>query len=164
MAKVLIKAGAEIDVPTRDEVAEDLARAVRDEIGGWQAAERTRARGIKHIRIAGIGAQPAAQTLYIPNGPASGYKWSLRLLSVQISAADTCLAYITSSAPSAGSTPLRLISAFGTSNANQVATFAKGQVMLDSDESVYLSCAAHNINAWFMSAWEAISEMEYRLL
>lgn len=156
MAEVAIHAGAKFQTATPDEV--------RTIVAAESAAERQRARGVKHIRIAGIGAQPAAQTLYILTGPASGYIWSLRLLSVQISAADTCLAYIASSAPSAGATPQRLITPFGTSNANQYDKFAKGQVMLYPDESVYLSCAAHTINAFFMTAWEAPAEMEYKLL
>lgn len=156
MAEVAIHVGAKFQTATPDEV--------RQIVQAETAAERQRARGIKAIRVAGIGTQPAAQTLYIPNGPASGYIWTLRLLSVQISAADTCIAYIASSAPSAGATPQRMITPFGTSNANQYDKFAKGQVMLYPDESIYLSCAAHTINAWFMIAWEAPGEMEYKLL
>jgi hypothetical protein len=161
LVKVLIKAGAEIDVPTRAEVAEDIDKAWRGYMADHQLA---RARGTKFIRLSGIGPVPAAQTLYLANGPEVGYIWALRLLSVQLAAADTVLAYVTSSAPSAGSTPQRLIANMSTSNANQVSLFATAQAMIYGGESVYLSAAAHNIVAWHLAAWEVPSEMEYKLL
>jgi hypothetical protein len=159
--KVLIKAGAEIDVPTRDEVRQDIHSAWREQAAD---AERARARGVKYIRLSAPGPSPAAQTLYIANGPEVGYIWALRLLSVQLSAADTVLAYVTSSAPSTGSTPQRLIANFSTSGANQVGTFPTAAAMLYGGESVYLSAAAHNITAFHLTAWEVPAEMEWKLL
>lgn len=163
LVKTVIKAGAVLDVPNTAEMT-DIARQVWREHASEDVAERTRARGIKYIRVSGIGPTPAAQTFYIPNGPEEGYIWALRILSVQLAAADTLLSYITSSAPQAGATPQRLLSPFGTSNANQVALFATAQAMLYGGESVYLSAAAHNITAFYMGAWQVPTEMEWKLL
>lgn len=157
--KVLIKAGAEIDVPTRDEVRQDIHSAWSD----YQAQLREKARGIKPIRIARPGPSPAAGTLFVTDAaPESGYLWNLKLISVQLAAAGTLLTYIASSAPSAGSTPLRLIANNTTSNANQVVTFSSSQVILYPDEGVYLS-ATQNISAVFLAAAEVPAEMFYKI-
>jgi hypothetical protein len=161
MARTPIRAGSVIDVPSRDEVREDIGHGIRDH---FLMQEATRARGIKYIRLSGPGPSPAAQTFYVQSGPASGYIWALRMLSVQLSAADTVLAYVTSSAPSTSSTPQRLIANMSTSSANQVSLFATAQAMLYADESVYLSPAAHNITAYYLAAWEVPAEMEWKLL
>jgi hypothetical protein len=158
--KVLIKAGAEIDVPTRAEVAEDIHSA-------WRASEAhhemERARGLKWIRASQPGPLPLASTLFLPTGPDTGYLWTAMLLSVQLASAGTVLAYVTSAAPSTSSTPLRLIWNASTSSANQVTTFGRGAVMLNQAESVYLS-ATQNITAWLLAGWEVPSEMAWKLL
>jgi len=157
--KVLIKAGAEIDVPTRSEVREDIHGAWRD----YQAELRQKARGIKPIRIARPGPVTAASTLFLTDAaPESGYLWNLKLVSVQLAAAGTLLTYIASSAPSTSSTPLRLIANNLTSNANQVVTFSSSQVILYPDEGLYLS-ATQNINAVFLTAAEVPAEMFYKI-
>jgi hypothetical protein len=152
VARTLIAGGQYIDVPTLDEIRAEV-----------DAAERTRLRGVKAVRVSGPGPSPAAGTLYILNGPGSGYIWSLRLISAQLASAGTVLAYISSSAPSAGATPQRLIANLSTSGTGQVATFGKAQAMLYADESVYLS-ATQNITAFFLAAWEVPAEMEAKLL
>ena len=153
--KVLIKAGAEIDVPTRSEVREDIHGAWRD----YQAELRAKARGIKPIRIARPGPAPAAGTLFLTDAaPESGYLWNLKLVGVQLAAAGTLLTYIASSAPGTGATPLRLIANNLTSNANQVASWSSSQVILYPDEGLYLA-ATQNITAVFVTAAEVPAEM-----
>jgi hypothetical protein len=158
--KVLIKAGAEIDVPTRAEVAEDIHAAWRDH---FDAQQRARARGIKAIRFSAPGPVPAVSTLFLPDGPNTGYIWVLRLMSVQLASAGTVLAYITSAAPATSATPQRLIANYSTSSTSQVTTFPSGAAMIYPAESVYLS-ATTNIAAYFLAMWEVPAEMEYRLL
>jgi hypothetical protein len=153
VAQTVIRSGQVLDYASMAEIRAEM-----------DLRERQLGRGIKYIRLSGPGPSPAAQTLYIANGPEVGYIWALRLLSVQVSSADTLIAYVTSSAPSTGLTPQRLISTFGASNLNQVATFGTAQAMLYGGEGVYLSAAAHDITAWHLTAWEVPSEMEWKLL
>lgn len=161
MAIVEIRAGAKVDLATRAEMTEDIRAAWRDQL---DAQERTVARGVKVIRISAPGPIPAAKTLYIANGPEPGYLWSVRLLSVQLAAADTVLAYITSSAPGTGATPQRLIANMSTSSANQVVTFTSASCLLNPAESIYLVAAAQNITAFFLAGWEVPAEMAYKIL
>ena len=158
--EVLIKAGAVINVPTRDEVRDDLHAGIKEQ---FDAIERSKARGVKVVRISSPGPSPAAQSVYTGLGPESGYIWALRLLSVQLASAGTALAYVTSSAPGTSATPQRLAANMSTSNANQVSLFAKGQLMLYPDEALWIN-ATQNITAWFMAGWEVPAEMEFKLL
>ncbi len=158
--EVMIKAGAKLETTTPAETEQIVGSAVR---GHFDAQERQRARGVKLIRASAPGPLPLASTLLIPNGPESGYIWSLRLLSVQLASAGTCLAYITSSAPGTSATPQRLVANFSTSSTSQVITFPTAAAMLYQSEGLYLS-ASQNITAWFLAGWEVPAEMEYKLL
>lgn len=157
--EVLIKAGAVVDVPTSGEVRQAIYDAAQE-----METQRLRAelRGIKPMRVSGP-VTPAALTYYIANGPEVGYVWSVQLLSVQMAAAGTVLAYVTSSAPSTGSTPQRLVANMSTSNANQVQPYAKNQCPVYPAESIYL-VATQNITAFYMSGWEVPAEMVGKLL
>ncbi len=154
MASFTIQGGAKVEIPQRDEIRDDMRGAIAER-------DRQHARGFKPMRVSGPGPSPAASTLYIAYGPESGYLWNLKLISVQLASAGTVLAYITSGAPGAGSTPQRLIANMSTSNVNQVVTFSSSQVMLLPDESVYLS-ATQNISAWFLAAAEVPAEMAWK--
>lgn len=161
MAKVAIKAGAEIETTTPAETREIIHWSVQQ---AEDARERERARGVKIIRVSGPGPAAAASTYYLKDAsPESGLCWSVRLLSVQLASAGTLLAYITSSAPLTGATPQRLLWNFSTSGTNQSATFPTASAMLYGDEGIYLS-ATQNISAFFVSAWQVPAEMEYKLL
>jgi hypothetical protein len=160
MAKVLIKAGAEIDVPTRDEVRADIHDGWHDYLS---AIERQRARGVKPVRIARPGPTPAAGTLFLTDAaPESGYLWNVKILSVQLASAGTVLAYIASSAPSTSGTPRTLIANMGASSANQVTTWSSSQLILYPDEGIYL-VATQNISAAFLAAAEVPAEMFYKI-
>jgi hypothetical protein len=158
--KVLIKAGAEIDVPTREEVRADIHSGWRDYL---TELERTKARGIKPIRIARPGPATAASTLFVVDAaPESGYLWNLKLVSVQLAAAGTGQLYVASSAPPTGVTPRSLIADLNTSKANQVASWSSSQMILYPDEGLYLSFT-QNINAVFVTAAEVPAEMYYKI-
>jgi hypothetical protein len=152
MARTVIKAGGVIDTPSMAELHQYFG-----------TRDRERGRGVKHIRISGLGATPAAGTLMIPNGPESGYIWAVRLLSAQLATSGTVVAYITSSSPATGATPQRLVFNGSTSSTSQVTTFPAAACMLYSGESIYLS-ATQNITAFFFAAWEVPTEMEWKLL
>ena len=152
MARTQIKAGGFIDTPSMAELHDYFS-----------TRDREKYRGVKHIRVSGLGASPAATALMIPNGPESGYIWSLRILSAQLATAGTLLAYITSSSPATGATPQRLVFNGSTSGTSQVTTFPSAACMLYPGEGIYLS-GSQNISAWFLAGWEVPAEMEGKLL
>jgi len=154
MPKVHIQGGLAVEIPNREEIRHDIT-SVMDQ------RERVRARGFKPIRVALPGPSPAAGTLYIP-GPESGYVWNLKLVSVQLASNGTCLAYISSSAPSASAVPLRLVANMNTaSTSNYVTTYSSSQVLLMPDEGIYLN-ASQNLNAVFLAAAEVPAEMVFK--
>jgi hypothetical protein len=160
MAKILIKAGAEIDIPTREELQHDIHGAVRDVMTAESERQRARARGFVPLRLTGpIGGKT---TFLLDAVPESGYVFNLKLLSVQLASAGTLLAYIASSAPATGATPSRLIANASTSNANQVMTWSSSQVLVYPDESIYL-VATQNMNVYFLIAAQVPAEMVYKV-
>ena len=87
--KVLIKAGAEIDVPTRSEVREDIHGAFRDYL---EAREREHLRGLKWIEKVIQGKCDGSGNITLPAqgdvvsmGPEVGWAWSVRRVSVGFS-------------------------------------------------------------------------------
>ena len=160
MALQLVRGGASLDIPTPDEVADVVDIRTRD---FWreqqaiaEARERERARTIKPVRAAGPSA--AATGSFFITGPDSGYMWNVKLISVQTDAADTVQAFIATAAPATGATPRSLISNFGASATSQVTTFSSDQILLNSDEGLWLKAAAHNITAYFITAIEVMAE------
>jgi len=160
MAQQMIRGGAPVDIPTPAEVADVVdvrARAfAREQQAIADARERDRVRTIKPVRAAGPSAAKAA-SFFIP-GPDSGYMWNVKLISVQVDAADTVQAFITTAAPATGATPRSLISNFGASATSQVITFSSDQILLNPDEGLWLTAAAHNITAYFITAVEVMAE------
>jgi hypothetical protein len=124
------------------------------------AQERIASRTLKWWSETGINM--VAGGLFIPL-PDQGYDWNLKLISMQLSGSTTAQAFIASSAPSAGSTPPRLISIFGATTASAlVEKFSSSQVYVRRGEGVWLLPAADTINAWFVTAEQAMSEMAYK--
>jgi hypothetical protein len=160
MAKIMIKAGAVIDVPTRDEVREDISAAVRDMAEIESERLRARARAFTPMRISGnIGNR---STFLLDATPESGYVWNLKLISVQLVGSGTCVAYISSSAPQTGATPQRLIGTGTVANsANQIMTWSSSQVLLFPDESIYLT-ATSNLLTYFITAMQVPAEMIFK--
>lgn len=158
MARVIIKAGAEIDLPTREEMAADIGTSLR-EIESERM--RARGRGFTPMRISGnIGGR---STFLLDATPESGYVWNLKLIALQLVGSGTCVAYIASSAPATGATPQRLIGTGTVANsANQVMTWSSSQVLVYPDESIYLT-ATSNMNTYFVTAMQMPAEMVYKV-
>jgi hypothetical protein len=160
MAKILIKAGAELDIPTRDELRGDIHGAVADVMAAESERQRARARGFLPIRLYG---QPGGKTTFLLDAvPESGYVFNVKLLSLQLASAGTVLVYIASSTPSTGSTPGRLVGNLSTSSANQVITWSSSQLLLFADEALYL-VATQAINVYFLIAMQVPAEMVYKV-
>lgn len=157
MARILIKAGAEIDVPTRDEVREDIHAAVRQVESDRQ---RQRARGVVPLRLS--GPITGSKTSYLLDAvPESGYVFNVKLLSVQLAVAGTVLVYISSSAPIGGATPMRLVANASTSSLNQVMTWSSSQLLVYPDESLYM-VGSQVMNVYFLTAFQVPAEMVYK--
>lgn len=80
--KVQIKAGAEIDIPTRGEIREDLT----DVVGVLGAELRADLRGVKWMRLPMLTGTVASSALTLGEGahvgPSQGYAWSLRRIVI----------------------------------------------------------------------------------
>lgn len=137
---------------SREDFLNDVAAA-------QERRERVNARTLKWWSEA--QANTAAGGIFVPL-PEAGYDWNLKLVSAQLSASATLQAFIASSAPSTGSTPLRLISNFGAAATSQVATWSSSQVYLRRSEGLWLLPSAGTINAWFVTAEQVMAEMAYK--
>jgi hypothetical protein len=154
--KVLIKAGAEIDVPTRDEVRADIHDAWRS----YEAErERIRARGVKWVRIAvNDPLVPHNETIY---GPEAGYVWKLSRFTATLSAADSIALYVGDSANN------RLIG-FTPSVTGQtlyVIGFSGPSEVLLGGETLYAATSGTGrFSQYYLSAWQVPEEMQWKLL
>ena len=165
MAKILIRAGAEIDVPTREEVREDIHAAVRDVAALENARERELARTMKRMEIL-VPVSPAANNIFIGqtvtanegNGPELGYIWSVRMVSITLSGTGTLTVYKSSS----NTDTRRPVFYSGTGQPVQVATWSSDQLRLRPGEGLYI-VGSTTLTYVFMSAWEVASEMEWKL-
>ncbi len=166
MAKVLIRAGAEIDVPTRAEVAEDLRSIWEEQREIESARERERLRTMKRVELF-IPVSPAANNVFIGqtvtanegNGPELGYIWSVRLVSITLSGTGTLTVYKSSSS---GDTR-RPVFYNGTGQPVQVALWSADQLRLRPGEGLYI-VGSTTLTAVFMSAWEIAAEREGELV
>jgi hypothetical protein len=160
MAQQMIRGGTPVDIPSTAEIGAEVDQRWRQFYDRQQAIadarERERARTIKPVRASGPSAAKAA-SFFIP-GPDSGYMWNVKLISVQLDSADTVQAFIATAAPGTGATPRSLISKFGASDTTQVVTFSSDQILLNPDEGLWLTAAAHSITAYFVTAIEVMAE------
>ena len=135
---------APLDVLTRVELEESLHK-------GFEAAERARVRGIDYMEVNGNG--NGATTVTIP-GPDSGYSWSVKIISVVISAGATVSAYLgenTLSAP--------IGQAVLTAAGAAIFTYTSNIVIVRDTRSVTLSTSAGGINAWKLLVKQVPGEM-----
>lgn len=156
--KVLIKAGAEVDIPTRAEMAEDMRATWRSEQEIENARQREAVRGFKYMRVV---SRPGANKAD-GGGPASGYAWSLMYVGAIMSAgSDLCvflgkLGDYTAAAGSPQNSNLPLLGAGGSGsgaaseNLNQV-TFGFRQQILYPDESITVVAQNSAANLLFVT-------------
>ncbi len=166
MAKVVIRAGAEIDVPTRAEVAEDLRSIWEEQRQIESARERERLRTMKRVELF-VPISPAANNIFIGqtitanegNGPELGYVWSVRMVSITLSGTGTLTVYKSSSS---GDTR-RPVWYSGTGQPVQVALWSSDQLRIRPGEGLYL-VGSTTLAGVFMSAWEIAAEREGELV
>ena len=166
MAKVLIRAGAALDVPTRAEVAEDLRSIWEEQRQIESARERERLRSMKRIELF-IPVSPAANNVFIGqtvtanegNGPELGYIWSVRMVSITLSGTGTLTVYKSSSSADTR----RPVWYAGTGQPVQVALWSSDQLRLRPGEGLYI-VGSTTLTAVFMSAWQVAAEREGELV
>jgi hypothetical protein len=134
MPKVALKANAEIDVLSKDELEDSLK-------GYFAAREAARLRGIKHLsRIPVLSGTIASNAILLPAsgdptqcGPHQGYAWSVRRLTIDglTTAADVVAIYRSSK------DAVNRVAQF--TGAAPVVTFNKGAFVLQPGDTI--ACA-----------------------
>jgi len=157
MPSVTLQGGMRLEIPNREEIRHDMTSVM-------DARERVRARSFKPVRILQPGS--GALTQFLGSfGPEQGYVWNLKLLSVQLAATGTLLAYLASSAPSTSATPGRLIGNFGNATGlGQVEKWSSSQVLMQPGEGIYLVATGSgaNLSQVFLTAAEVPAEMVFK--
>jgi hypothetical protein len=156
MTKILLKAGAEIDVPTRAEVREDIHDAWRSY---ESEREQVRARGVKWIRVAANDPlTPTKETIY---GPEPGYIWKLSRFSTTLTGADSVSLYIGDAVSNRliGFTPAV------TGQSVYVIGFTGPSELLLGGETLYaVTSGSYRFTNYYLSAWQVPEEMQWKLL
>lgn len=144
MTKTLLRAGVEIDIPSKDEIREQVDEALR---------MRVRERAKKRIELM-IPVQPAAATFYAP-GPAEGYVWSLKLVGVNLASAGNCTVY---KASSTGDTR-RPLGNQGNVATVQGFTWSADQARLRHGEGLYVTTST-TLTGLYLVSWQVPAELE----
>lgn len=162
--KVLIKAGAEIDVPTRDELREDIHGAVRVQ----SELERAWVRGVKPMRTS---APWGSGNAYVSPPVPQGYCWVLMLAGVTLGASDQLQVFVNSDNTTITNGQGNIIygpttnSAGATFPVSQAATFPKGAVVLFTGDTFSLKAVGgQQINRVFWAVIELPAERIGELL
>lgn len=172
MALAEIHGGARIDILNVAELEATLGTALGPEArqAWWQEAqdiaeerEIVKARGLKRIEMM-LPLTSNPTTTFIANTvPEEGNVWSLKLVSVILGGSGTFAVY---KAGTSGDTRRLLGQATSVSvnSVNQaVVTWGSDQARLRHGEGLYLAAGAAMLNV-LLVAWQAPSEMEYKLL
>jgi hypothetical protein len=146
-----LTAGGYLDFLTKDELKESLGHS-------FDHAIRDLYRGIDYLQYVGQGNGTGLLTL--PYAPESGYSWSIKLLSAQLSAAGVLSVY-PSSSPNVA--PIAVITAVTNGpNIEAVATFSSNSaVVKDSAGITFFS--ASNILTYRIMVEQVPTEMQGKL-
>jgi hypothetical protein len=149
---VLLRAGAEVEIPSVHEI-----RGTMEEV--WAAHERAKVRGKKRMELL-FPVQPAATTVFL--GPADaggmaeeGYIWSLKMVSVNFSASSTLNIYKSSNS---GDTRRPLCPTLAAATV-QSFSWSSDAARLRHGEGLYLVGSA-TITGVYVAAWQVPAEQE----
>lgn len=149
MTATLLRAGVEIDIPSRHEIRHEVDEALR-----MRARERAKKRMEVMVPVSGTSAS-------VPGPPNEGYVWSLKLAAAQLSATGSISVYKASSAsdlrrPLGNATAPA--SAIGTAFP-AVVTWSSDQARIRHGEEIFI-LATVSMSGLYVAAWEAPAEME----
>lgn len=150
MAKTLLRAGVEIDIPDRSEIRHEVDEALR-------IRERDRAKKRMEL-MAPVASVTAFAT---PGPPAEGYVWSLKLVAAQLTATGSISVY---KASSSNDTRRPLGNATAPASAiggafPAVATWSSDQARIRHGEDIYIVSTV-SMTGVYVAAWQVPSEME----
>lgn len=153
MPGVLIRGGAEIEIPDRSEVR----GIMRDELAGlYKARTKKRIEQMFPVPV------PAATVFVGPAqsiGPDEGYIWSLKLVSVLLVSAGHLNVYKSTSTGDRRR-PLGSGNATSIGGVNPVSvTWSSDQARLRHSEGLFLE-AEQNISQIYLCGWEIAAELE----
>jgi hypothetical protein len=164
--RYIIQGGQPIDVPTTEEITEQLGGQMRAFLREQQEIENTRQRerlrGLKRIEVF-MPITPSSTSVFIGqsvgtntgNGPEQGYLWSVRLVSIVLAGTGTLTVFKSSS----DKDTRRPIWNTGTGQQYQVATWSADQARIRFGEGLYI-LGSTNLSSVYMAAWELPAERE----
>jgi hypothetical protein len=148
MALQVIRGGSPVDIPSLAEI-----RSIEEE------RERQFARGIKWMRTA--VSDPASPTKETIPGPDQGYSWKLRRFTATLTAADSVTVY---TGTEAASNRLIAFTPLVTGQTVYVISFAPEEI-IKGGESIFVTTAGTgHFSSYYLSAWQAPAEMEWKFL
>ena len=147
MSRQYLRPNSPIDILTADELKEAMGHSVDNTIRGLL-------RGVDYLTFQGNN---NANTIALP-GPESGYCWSLKMASVQLSGAGQFCVYLSENT---GTPP---IASIASDPANQaIATWSANQVVIKDSRVILFSCTAATINTWMLRVKQVPTEMQGKL-
>jgi hypothetical protein len=154
LAEFQLKAGASIDLLTKDELHNELGRY-------WAARENARGRGVKLIRRSGNTGTISATAAYGIEGPQQGYVWAIRLLGLALSSAQTIQAWAagdnSATVPAGGLLGQMASATYGT------VTWSNIQGPLFGGEYLTLSAGGSCSAAYLLVAVEVPAELLWKI-
>jgi hypothetical protein len=152
MTTQYLKAGGALDVLTKSELDQSMGHH-------FDAAIRDLLRGVDYLQFSGQG--NGASTFTIPYSPGSGYSWSVKLISAQISTAGQLSVYLSENIATA---PLAtVLAATNGSNIEAVARWSSEQFVIKDGREITLYCSAGNILSYHLSVKQVPTEMQGKL-
>lgn len=134
MANQYVRAGGVLDIPSKEELSEAMGHSFSANMRSWLE-------GIDYVQYAGVA--NGANTFTIPESPESGYTWSVKLISAQLSGEGQLSMYLSENNAVA---PIGTIYAAPNGSLYEcVATWSANQVVMKDNRTITLYCAAANI-------------------
>lgn len=155
MPKIKLHAGAEIDLLSKDELDQSLGQhfARTQTARGW---------GVKPIRKQAATTTIGTATAFAIQGPEQGYLWSLRLLGMSLSSAQSVQAWRAgdngTTVPANGLLGNMASASFGS------LTWSKGQALLTGGEWLALSAGGNTIVSYLLVAVEVPEQLAWKVM
>lgn len=147
-----IRAGGELDLLTKTELQESMGHQ-------FDAAIRDFLRGVDYLQFSGVA--NGGNTFTIPNNAESGYTWSLKLISAQLSAAGQLSIYPASNtnvAPIAS-----VVAQTNGANYEAIAKWSSNQAVFKDGRQFTLYCESATIQNYLIIVEQVPTEMQGKL-
>jgi hypothetical protein len=151
MSTQYLRQGGALDLLTKSELDQSMGHH-------FDAAIRDYLRGVDFLSFTGNG---NGNMFTIPDAPESGYTWSVKLVSAQLSAAGQLSIYLGENNQVA---PIGSIASASNGTNNEcIATWSANQVVIKDGRVITLYCSAATILNWRISVEQVPTEMQGKL-